>query len=295
MDHLDEEALTRAGARERAALPAAEAAHLDACTPCRRRAAGDARLAEALRAAEPAPAVPPFDALVAPHLDAPPEPVPVPAVGAGRACRLTLAVALRQVGFVPRVLWAATLGGFAVLAAAVVLLPRSGEVVAAYLGPVSVGLVTLGAVAVCDPKRDPRRPELFATAVPPVAVWLARLTVVLGALLLSGSAVSVLAAALPGSGAQAGPLIGSWLAPALLGAGLTAFGAVWRSPGLGTALGAVSWGVSVVAIRGDLFGTAAGAAVAAVWDYDGVLVAVAGTALAAAARLATRPAQHPSG
>ncbi|GAB3450480.1 hypothetical protein GCM10027570_25780 [Streptomonospora sediminis] len=294
MGHLDEEALIRAGVGEHAALSGAERVHLDSCAPCRTRAAGTARLAAALREAEPPVAVPSFDALVAPHLQPPTEQVPVPAVGLGRAFRLTLAVTLRQVRFVPRLLWAVTVGGFAALAVAVLLLPR-GDAVAAYLGPVSVGLVTLGAVAVCDPARDPRRQLMYAMAVPPVAVWLARLTLVLGALVASGSAVSVLAASLPGSGYQPGPLIGSWLAPALLGAGVTAFGAVWRSPAVGIAFGAVSWAMFAIAIREDLFGTTVGAAVAAVWAHDGVLVIVAGLAVAAAARLAARPAEPPNG
>lgn len=295
MDHLDEEALIRAGVRERAALPGAERVHLDSCAPCRTRAAGTARLAAALREADPPVAVPSFDALVAPHLQPPPEQVPVPAVGLGRAFRLTLAVTLRQVRFVPRLLWAVTVGGFAALAVAVLLLPRGGDAVAAYLGPVSVGLVTLGAVAVCDPARDPRRQLMYAMAVPPVAVWLARLTLVLGVLVAAGSAVSALAAALPGSGYQPGPLIGSWLAPALLGAAVTTFGAVWRSPAVGMVFGAASWAMSAIAIREDLFGTTVGAAVTAVWAHDGVLVIAAGLALAAAARLAARPAEPSNG
>ncbi|RNL84587.1 hypothetical protein [Halostreptopolyspora alba] len=295
MDHLDEEALTRAGARERDALPAAQRAHLDSCAPCRSRVEGNARLAAALRRAEPRPAVPSFDALVAPRLGAAPDPVPVPTVRFGRALRLTLAVTLRQARLVPRLLWLVTLGGFAALAVAVLLVPQSGEVASAYLGPVSVALVTLGAVAVCDPRRDPRQESMRAMLVPPVAVWLARLTFVLGALVLTATAVSVLAAALPGSGHAAGSLIGSWLGPALLGVGLTTFGAVWRSPAVGLAFGAVSWTMSLVATRDDLVGTTVGSVVAAVWTHNGVALTLAALTLAAAARLAARSAERPIG
>lgn len=281
--------------RERAALPAAERVHLQSCPSCQGRVAGTARIAAALREREEAaePVVPSFDALVAPHLDAAPEPVPVPGVRLGQAFRLTIAVILRQAVLVPRLLWLVAVGGFAALAVAVLLVPASGAV--AYLGPVTVALVTLGAVAVCDPKRDPRYESLYAMLVPPVVVWLSRLTFVLGAILLMAAAVSTLAAALPGSGQETGSVIGVWLSPALLGAGLTTFGAVWRAPAVGMAFGAVSWTMSVVAGRDDLFGPTAGAAAAAVWTHNGVSLPLAVLTLAGATWLASRPATNPSG
>ncbi len=292
MDHLDEEAVTRAATVERVTLPAAERSHLERCEDCRNRAAFTARLATTLREAESrdAPAVPSFDALIAPQLTPSTEPVRLPQVSPGQALRLTVAVTLRQARLVPRLLWWLTVGGFAVVAVALTLLPQSGGAVS-YLGPVTVALVTMGAVAVCDPTHDPRQESMHAMLVPPVVVWLCRLVLVLGALLLLATAVSVLAAAAPASGQQAGAVIGGWLAPALLGAALTTFGAVWRSPAVGLAFGAVSWAMSVVALRDDLFGTA----VAVVWTHNGVALPLAVAALAAATWLVARPAVHTIG
>jgi hypothetical protein len=293
MNHLDDEAVTQAGVRERALLSAAERAHLDSCARCRSRVEDTARLAAALREAEPAePAVPSFDALVSPHLAPRPEPVPVPGLSPGRAWRLALAVTLRQAALVPRPLWPVTVGGFAALAVAVFLAPAAGLTVSAFLGPVTIALVTVGAVGVCDPAREPRQESMHTMLVPPVAVWLARFTLVLGLLLLMAVAVSALASVLPGGGGGVGSVVGSWLSPALLGAGVTTFGAVWRSPATGLAFGAVSWAVAVAIVRGGLLGTTVGAAVAPLWTDLWVSLTIAALALAAASWLVARPESH---
>lgn len=302
MEHLDDEAVTRAGTHEgRAALPAAARAHLDTCALCEKRVLGTERLASALREEEPDLAVPSFDTFIAPHLTpqrdpepapAPaPEPVPVPAprVTAGRAAHLALAVTWRQVRLVPSVLSSAVVAGFAVLALALVLMPsRPAE---PYVEAVTVGLVTIAGVVACDPRRDPRREALHAMLVPPLAVWFARLVLVLGAVLALALAVSALAGALPG-GRPFPELVGSWLPPALLGAALTVFGTVWRSPAVGLVLGGVSWAMALAVFRWNTATSVFGAVAAPLWADLTASVAVAALVFAGAAWLVARPGRN---
>lgn len=309
MVHLDDEAVTRAGAHADARLSAAEREHLENCAQCRIQVDGTAQLAAALREESPAPAVPSFEALVAPHLtpstvSAPtPEqttgpaaepaagspPIPAPAVAAGRALRLSLTVALYQVRLVPAGLWWGTVGGFAALALALIVVPGvAGE----YLVPAVIALVTFAGVATCDPRRDPRQESLYPMMVPPVAVWLSRLVIVLGAVFGLGLGVSGLAAALPGTGQPGGVLIGTWLTPALLGVSLTVFGAVWRSPAVGLILGAATWLLAVASVHGALASTGIGTVAELLWASHAVVLTLAAAALAGAALLVSRPARQ---
>ena len=301
MEHLDDEAVTRAGTHEgRAALTAAARAHLDTCALCEKRVLGTERLAAVLREEEPDPAVPSFDTFIAPHLTpqrapepapapAPePEPVPVPAprVTAGRAAHLALAVTWRQVRLVPPVLSSAVVAGFAVLALALALLPSRPA--GPYVEAVTVGLVTIAGVVACDPRRDPRREALHAMLVPPLAVWFARLVLVLGTVLALAFAVSALAGAVPG-GRPLPDLVGSWLPPALLGAALTVFGTVWRSPAVGLVLGGVSWAMALAVLRSSTATGVFGAVAAPLWADLTASVTVAALVFAGAAWLVTRP------
>lgn len=302
MEHLDDEAVTRAGTHQgRAGLSAAARAHLDTCALCERRVLGTERLASALREEEPDPAVPSFDTFIAPHLrpqqtpepdPAPtPEPVPVPAprVTAGRAARLALAVTWRQVRLVPSVLSSAVVAGFAVLALALVLAPnRPAE---PYVEAVTVGLVTIAGVVACDPQHDPRREALHAMLVPPLAVWFARLVLVLGTVLALAVAVSGLAGAVPG-GRPFPDLVGSWLPPALLGTALTVFGTVWRSPAVGLVLGGVSWAMAVAALRWGTATGVLGAVTAPLWADLTASLTVAALVFAGAAWLVARPGRN---
>jgi len=302
MEHLDDEAVTRAGTRQgRRALSTEARAHLDTCALCERRVLGTERLASVLREEEPEPTVPSFDSFIAPHLapqhapepaPAPePDPVPVPAprVTAGRAARLALAVTWRQVRLVPSVLSSAVAAGFAVLAIALVLMPeRPAE---PYVEAVTVGLVTIAGVVACDPRRDPRREALHAMLVPPLAVWFARLVLVLGAVLALAVAVSALAGAVPG-GRPFPDLVGSWFPPALLGAALTVFGTVWRSPAVGLVFGGVSWAMAVAALRWNTVTDGLGAVAAPLWADLTASVAVAALVFAGAAWLVARPGRN---
>ncbi|QVQ54553.1 zf-HC2 domain-containing protein [Spiractinospora alimapuensis] len=290
MTHLDEEALTRAGAHADARLSGAEREHLASCAHCRAQVDGTAQLAAALRAEATPPAVPSFDALVAPHLTprSAEAPVPAPTISAGRALRLAGAVALRQARLVPRALWWGTAGGFAALALALLVAPGvAGE----YLVPAIIAIVTIAGVAVNDPRRDPRQEALYTMLVPPVAVWLSRLALVLGAVLGLGLAVSALAAAFPGAGQPVASLIGAWMTPALLGVSLTVFGAVWRSPAVGLVFGAASWALAVASIHGALASTRLGTVATLLWGSHALVLVLATVALGAAARLVARPAR----
>lgn len=289
MDHLDEEAVTRAGTGGRSRLPDTERDHLESCAPCQDRVRVTARLTAVLRAEETEPEVPSFDALIAPHLEERSTPVPVPSVAPGKAWWLTLLVTWRQARMLPRALWLLTAGLFAVLAVAVLLPTVRDLAVSAFLGPLTVALATLGVVVVCDPKSDPRQESMYATLVPPVAVWLSRLTLVLGSVLLMATAVSALAV-VSGSGQEVTAALTSWLSPALLGVGLATFGTVWRSPTVGLLFGAASWVMALIVVRGDLVGTVLGTATVQVWGNHWVALALAAATVGGATWLVARPA-----
>lgn len=297
--HVDDEAVTRAAASGTGApdLSAAQRAHLAGCEACGNRVRAQARIATFLRAQEqqePPPAVPSFDALIAPSLpqraapepETAPEPVPAPRINPVRAARLAAAVTLRQVRLVPAALAAAVVAGFAVLALALLLVPA--DPLAPYVEAVTVGLVTIAGLVASDPARDPGKEALHAALVPPLAVWCARLVLVLGTVFALGTAVSALAGALPGAGAFP-DLVGSWFPPALLGAALTVFGAVWRSPAVGLVLGGVSWAVAVVVLWWGPAGSPVTSVAAPLWSDLVASSAVAALVLAGAAWLVARP------
>ncbi|MBE2998659.1 hypothetical protein IDM40_08075 [Nocardiopsis sp. HNM0947] len=297
--HVDDEAVTRAAASGTDApdLSAEQRSHLAGCADCGNRVRAQARIATVLRTQEhqePPPAVPSFDALIAPRLaqravpepEPRPEPVPAPRVGPARAARLAAAVTLRQARLVPAALASAVVAGFAVLALALLLLPVVPA--APYVEAVTVGLVTVAGLVASDPGRDPGKEALHAVLVPPLAVWCARLVLVLGTVLALGAGVSALAGALPGAGAFP-DLVGSWFPPALLGAALTVFGTVWRSPAVGLVLGGVSWAVAVVVLRWGPAESPVTAVAAPLWSDLAAASAVAALALAGAAWLVARP------
>src|SRR5690606_36128877 len=182
MTHLDEEQIRLAGGRGPGGLDGAARGHLDGCPECAPRVAGTARLGAVLRAAEPEAGPPSFDALIAPALaaerSAPAAPAPAPSARA--SLRLVAGLVLRQARLVPRMLWPLSAVGFAVLLAAALKAPSPG-LGALFLGPGATLVVTVGALAACEPRRDPRMELMRTMRVPPVAVWLSRLALVLGA------------------------------------------------------------------------------------------------------------------
>ncbi|WP_017569405.1 hypothetical protein [Nocardiopsis halotolerans] len=305
MRHLDDEQVIAAvrAARTGDATPGAgTAAHLAACAHCRDRVAEARALRDAVAAVEAedvpeAPdlhaAVPAFDALVLPALrgeTAPaPDPVPVAVPTAAASWRITVALVLRQARLVPGALWPLTGLGFAALLLLAWNLGPAAEPV--LLGPGITLLVTMGALAVCEPRRDPRREVFHAMPVPPVAVWLARLALVVGADLVAATVLTVVVGWLPGGDAGVVRLVALWFGPALLTAALAAFGSVWHSPTVGAVLGGCGWLAGVAATAGDLLPVPGGLlrVAATVWTTNVGTLAAALLLIGAAAFLVTRP------
>ncbi|RCV52817.1 hypothetical protein [Marinitenerispora sediminis] len=292
MSHLDEERIQAAARARRAGGRAADEEHLAACAACRERVAALRAVAAAAAAVDAAETeagtltVPSFDALVLPGLRGAPAAAPLPPAPRA-AWRLTLELVARQARLVPGALWPLTALGFA---AVLLLAWRAGPVVGSLvLGPGVTLLVTLGALAVCEPRRDPRREVLAAIPIPPVAVWLARLAFVLGIDLVAATAASLLLGALDRAAGPL-PLVGAWLGPALLSAGLAVFGSVWRSPALGATLALTAWAAGTVAALGGL-ADGVGHGLAAVWATNPATLALACALFAAAAWLVSRPAR----
>jgi hypothetical protein len=305
MPHLTEEEIlqaARAGRRPSAYegdLTEHRYVHLDTCTLCSDRVAGTRNLASALRAAEPDVQTPSFDALIAPALaveratapaaGAEPSMPPLPAAG---AVRLTAALVMCQARLVPMALWVLTAVGLAVLFAFVWQAPDP-SVGAVVFGPGATLLSTGAALVVCSPKQDPRSEMLYAMRVPPAAVWLARLALVMGAVLTASMAVSAASAAVLGSPQATATLIASWFGPAALGVGLTVFGTVWRSPAVGAVLGTGSWLMSVIGSREvALVGSLPPGVrdtIGVLWSTTPLSLLVAVMLLAAAAWLVSRP------
>lgn len=295
MRHLDDEQILAAVRAGNAPTGGATASHLAACARCRHRVIAAKALRDAAVdvEAEEAPdvdtAVPAFDALVLPALGrtAEPAPEPVPAPTASASWRLTAALALRQARLVPRALWPLTALGFAALLfIAWNSTPPMGP---SLLGPGVSLLVTAGVLTVCEPRRDPRRELLYSMPVPPVAVWLTRLALVVGVDLLAATVLSVAVGGLAGVGVTG--LVALWLGPALLTASLAAFGSVWRSPAVGAVLGGLGWLAGAAAAVGDLLPLpGAVLRVAAVmWSTNVGTLAAALLLVGAAAFLVTRP------
>ncbi|MGW4383344.1 hypothetical protein [Kitasatospora sp. NPDC004531] len=269
-DHLTEEQFVRVSGTD----PAARL-HLAACAPCQDRADSWARLAGAAADADrlltrETAAPPSFDALLgggllparAPSFDAllggqlpaaatevaesaatgaPADPPRRPADASpwsrGRSWRIARQVTLRQAGMLPRSLGPITFAGL-LLAAAVALLSPPGY--ADRLGAAAISLVVLlGSLGVVSGRRDPRKELLQALPVPPVSVFLARVTLVLAADLVGGLGVSVASGLL--GGPSIGQVIAGWLGPALLSAGLAMVVAVWKAPWLGLTAGGGLW------------------------------------------------------
>ncbi|MFD7643993.1 hypothetical protein ACFV4P_25455 [Kitasatospora sp. NPDC059795] len=261
-DHLTEEQFVRlsgAGTGPTAGL------HLAGCEPCQEQAASWTRLAEAAADADllltrEATAPPSFDALLGGRLPAraaaaepvrrpAAEPVRAPVAAAAprpvagtvwsrsRAWRIARQLTVRQVGMLPRSLGPITFAGL-LLAGAVALLSPPGY--ADRLGAAAISLVVLlGSLGVVSSRRDPRKELLQALPVPPVTVFLARVTLVLAADLVGGLLVSVASGLL--GGPAVGEVIAGWLGPALLSAGLAMVVAVWKAPWLGLAAGGGLW------------------------------------------------------
>ncbi|MDA0563596.1 hypothetical protein LG943_04515 [Streptomonospora sp. S1-112] len=293
MGHLDDERIMAVG-RPGAPPDARAARHLVRCARCRRRVAAASALRGAAAAldAENAPAaVPSFDALVLPELHRPAaDPAPVAAWSASASWRLTAALVWRQARLVPRSLWPLTALGFVLLLAAAW---RAEPIAEPLLGPGVTLLLTAGVLAVCEPRRDPRSELLHSLPVPPVAVWLCRLALVVAVDLAAALVLTAAVGRVAEGAADAPQLVASWLGPALLTAALAAFGAVWQSPAAGAVLGGCGWVIgAVVAVGGVLPVPGRFTAVlAAVWTTNAGTLAASLLLIGCAALLTGYPAR----
>lgn len=248
-NHLGDDelsALSRAGSLSPGQAPAGSspARHLAGCRRCQNRAAALRALARAARAADRALTgpieVPTFDALIGARL---PRPAPAsPALPAaiqtapketaaarygslGHRVRLALRVVGYQARLLPRSL--APITGFGFVTALVAALSTHDPTWGVRLFGVMVTLLLLvGAMAVCQPRRDPRRELLYALPVSPGAVFLARLTLVLS-LGLGAALAGSIAVGAAGHRAGVTELILQWLGPSLLSSSVAVVLAVW--------------------------------------------------------------------
>ncbi|MFF4951171.1 hypothetical protein [Streptomyces chattanoogensis] len=249
--HLADDALARLS--RPGAVPAQHQRHLDDCPDCRTRMAvwqgiGDAARADAV---EQTVAVPAFDVLMGPALAAAgqqgetpaPEavaPPPRPARrfaphGFAEPWRLAGLLALRQAALLPRI-WA-PLSALGIVGAALLAATFTQERVALRVfGGAVVLLMLFGALLVASPRRDPRRELLFTLPVPPAAVFLARLTVVLCVDMALALACSAL---VDGPGWRT--VVASWLGESLLAASLALALSVRFAPAVGAAAGGTLW------------------------------------------------------
>ncbi|MEU9116766.1 hypothetical protein AB0D04_34710, partial [Streptomyces sp. NPDC048483] len=237
--HLADDALARL--THPGAVTAQYQQHLDSCLDCRTRMAVWQGIGEAARAdaMEQAVAVPSFDALMGLALAAADQEEPAPqaaaparpARGFAEPWRLAGLLALRQAALLPRI-WA-PLSALGIVGAALLATTFTQERLALRVfGGAVVLLMLFGALLVASPRRDPRRELLFTLPVPPAAVFLARLTVVLAADVALALACSAL---LDGPGWRT--VVASWLGESLLAASLALALSVRFAPAVGAAAG----------------------------------------------------------
>ncbi|MDI3388689.1 hypothetical protein QIS99_21130 [Streptomyces sp. B-S-A8] len=254
--HLTDEALARLARTGTPAAPADRPPHLDSCPSCRNRLAVWQDIEAAVRAdlAEHAATAPSFDVLLGPALPgATAAAAPAAAEPAGtdrearpararvdRPWRTTWQLAVRQAALLPRT-WAPLSAAGFVGAALLATAQEQNEFGVRLFGAVAVLLVMFGALMAASPRRDPRREVLFTLPVPPAAVFLARLAVVL---CVDVTMALVCSALMRGVGWW--PVVSAWLGEALLAAALALALSVRHSPAVGAAVGCAVWLLGVV-------------------------------------------------
>lgn len=235
--------------------------HLDDCADCRTRMAVWQDIGTAVRAeaAEQAVAPPSFDALLGPALAGskagaagssrggavpararPGSAVPARARAVSHPWRTAWHLAVRQAALMPRAWAPLSAAGFAGAALAASAGVQDRFAVRLF-GAVVVLLVLLGALMVVSPRRDPRWELLYTVPVPPAAVFLARLTVVLCVDLALATVCSALV-----DGPGWWPVVSSWLGESLLAASLALALSVRFAPAGGAAAGGALWLLGVV-------------------------------------------------
>ncbi|MFJ9418985.1 hypothetical protein ACIRPT_33225 [Streptomyces sp. NPDC101227] len=248
--HLADDALARLS--RPGAVPAQHQRHLDGCLDCRTRMAVWQGIGEAARAdaVEQTVAVPSFDVLMGPALAEAGRHEAESATETGTAerparrfaprgfaqpWRLAGLLAVRQAALLPRI-WAPA-SALGIVGAALLASTFTQERLALRVfGGVVVLLMLFGALLVASPRRDPRRELLFTLPVPPAAVFLARLTVVLCADVVLALACSALL-----DGPAWRTVVASWLGESLLAASLALALSVRFAPAVGAAAGGALW------------------------------------------------------
>ncbi|QXJ22486.1 hypothetical protein AGRA3207_003490 [Actinomadura graeca] len=224
-----------------------------------------------------------------------PHPVPRPAPHRRPAStRPSLVEALRtaaeltsaQVRLLPRAL--PTLSAIGLAGAVLLALTTPGTTAVRLFGAAVTLIVLAGALCVRGARRDPRGELLRTLPVGPRAVFLARLTLVLGCD-AAAALVASATAGLAGDTLRTGELISAWLGPSLLSSAVAVTLTVWRSSVLGMLGGALTWTLVTLPGTGGAHESGLGALFGRTWATT-PWVAPAALALFA---VATVLADHP--
>ncbi|MFE7570494.1 hypothetical protein ACFU76_26580 [Streptomyces sp. NPDC057539] len=277
-EHLTDDALARLA--HTAPRDPLSPGHLAGCADCRTRMAAwrDIRAAVRAEAAEHTASPPSFDVLLggvltgaeARHAEARTAAGPddasagnVPAVVPGSravtapatphigdSLRTTWQLVVRQAVLMPKSWAPLSAAGFvgAALLASVQVHERFGL---RLFTAVAVLLVMLGALMTASPRWDPRRELLLTLPVPPTAVFLARLTVVLCVDVALALLCSTLVDGPPGWSR----VVSAWLGQSLLAASCALAVSVRFSPAAGAAAGGAIWLLGVVSGPQGIFPT----------------------------------------
>lgn len=247
--------------------------HLGACTACRLRWESWRRLTAATRQAAAALAppdrMPPaFDALLLAIDPVTERPGPAP------SWRITVILVLRQIRLMPRLLMPLSVVGLAA-AVAIALVTPGTALASRYFAAAVVLVVLLGSLATCTRRADPRTELLCALPISPVAVFTARLVLVLATDLLfalTGSAVVHAA----GVGTGVVDVVTSWLGQSLLASAIAVLGAVRYTTGVGAAAAVATWYLgSFTTFSSGGFAEHVGAVAAQIWGTTPWTAAVA--------------------
>ncbi|MFD7118233.1 hypothetical protein [Streptomyces sp. NPDC056730] len=272
-EHLTDDALARLA--HTAPRDPLSPGHLAGCADCRTRMAAWREIGAAVRAeaAERTVSPPSFEVLLGGVLagaeartaaapdDANAGNVPAVVPGSraatapptpriGDSVRTTWQLVVRQAALMPKSwapLSAAGFVGAALLASAQVHERFGLRLFAA----VAVLLVMLGALMAASPRWDPRRELLLTLPVPPTAVFLARLTVVLCVDVALALLCSTLVDGPPGWSR----VVSAWLGQSLLAASCALAVSVRFSPAAGAAAGGTIWLLGVVSGPQGIFST----------------------------------------
>ncbi|MEV7441335.1 hypothetical protein AB0O22_09320 [Streptomyces sp. NPDC091204] len=244
-EHPSDEVLTLLARSDTPDLPP----HVSQCPDCRTRLHTWQVLGEALRTDAVNVAPPSFDVLLGPALLAGgegrravhPAGPRQEALVTSRSGRLpfrpafVLQLFAQQMTLMP-VRWAALNAAGFLTAALLASTHVQISLGARFFGAVTVLLMLFGALLVASPRRDPRRELLFTLPVSPTAVFLTRLTLVLGIDLLLAVGCSALV-----GGPGWWPVVSGWLGHALLATSLALALSVRFGPAAGATAGGVLW------------------------------------------------------